>query len=325
MNINLCKTVITNGGNLVPLLVPSGDSRGMGLMNPSILNDNDNLLVNIRNVNYILYHSEGDQKFINRWGPLAYLNPENDVKLKTFNFIGTFNDDLSIKDANKVDTTLLDSPTPLWEFHGLEDARLVKWDDKLYMIGVRRDTTPNGQGRMELSEIDSTFKEISRVRIEPPTPGSYCEKNWVPILDMPYHMVKWTNPTEVVKLHPETGTSETVFLGTQVIPNVPDFRGGSQVVPWGNYRLAIVHQVNLYKNKLGQKDAIYEHRFVVWDKDWTIVHLSEAFSFMTAQIEFCCGLTFYKGDMLITFGFQDNAAYLLRVPENNINTLVYGK
>ena len=36
----------------------------------------------------------------------------------------------------------------------LEDARLIKWLNKYYLSGVRRDTTPNGVGRMELSEIE---------------------------------------------------------------------------------------------------------------------------------------------------------------------------
>ena len=67
----------------------------------------------------------------------------------------------------------------MWDFIGLEDARVVRWGGNLYITGVRRDTKINGEGRMELSEIDSleSANEISRVRIEPPNnPDSYCEK-----------------------------------------------------------------------------------------------------------------------------------------------------
>ena len=96
---------------------------------------------------------------------------------------------------NKVDTSLFDTYEPMWDFVGLEDARLFRWNDKLYMSGVRRDTTTNGQGRMELSELEvgvDYVKEISRVRIEAPNnPDSYCEKNWMPITDLPNHYVKW--------------------------------------------------------------------------------------------------------------------------------------
>lgn len=144
------------------------------------------------------------------------MHPENDRTLRTTNFYFELDSEMDIKVSHKVDTSELDV-TPVWEFIGLEDARLVKWEDKLFMIGVRRDTKPNGEGRMELSEIEVTskgVKEINRIRIQSPDPKSYCEKNWMPILDMPYHMVKWTNPTEVVRLNIKDKVAETIHLSS---------------------------------------------------------------------------------------------------------------
>jgi len=294
-------------------------------MNPSILNDDGVLLVNIRHVNYVLYHSEGSQYFPTRYGPLAYLNPENDIKLKTINFICTLTDDLFIKDHSVVDTSELDI-TPLWDFHGLEDARLVRWEEKLYLSGVRRDVKDDGQGRIELSEIvreDLLVREVSRFRIPAIKEDSYCEKNWMPILDLPYQYVKWTNPTEIIICDPMAKTSQSIFMGDQTFQLEGDLRGGSQVIPYGDTRLALVHEVRLFKNKLGQKDAKYFHRFVTWDKEWKITHMTEAFSFMDAEIEFSCGMCFFNGDLIITFGFQDNAAFLLRVPKDIVESLIY--
>jgi len=166
---------------------------------------------------------------------------------------------------------------------------------------------------MELSELKK-HKEIKRSRIEPPNdPNSYCEKNWMPIIDIPYHFVKWANPTEVVKVDPETNTSKTVVLKPQ-IDSFNNLRGGSQIIPYGDGRICIIHECNLWKNKLEQKDAKYTHRLVMWDKDWNIKHISESFNFMDGEIEFCCGLAEYQGNLLITFGFQDNAAYILKMP-----------
>jgi hypothetical protein len=45
---------------------------------------------------------------------------------------------------------------------------------------------------------------------------------------------------------------------------------------------------------------------------------------MDGEIEFCCGLAEWKGDLLLSFGFQDNAAYLLHIPKNNIKKVIYG-
>ena len=313
---NLVKEVINFGGELYPLILPASETNGTGIMNPSIYIDDNNILCNIRHVNYTLYHCEGEQLFGNRHGPLAYLNPENDIKLRTNNFLAELNSEFSIKKYNKVDTSKLDIE-PVWEFIGLEDARVVRWDSKLWYCGVRRDTKTNGEGRMELSEIEISengVKEINRYRIEPPNdPNSYCEKNWMPVIDIPFHFVKWTNPTEVVKVDINTCTSQTIVLKNGVTQN-QNLRGGSHIIPFKGGRMCIIHEVDLWKNKLQQKDAKYTHRFIVWDTDWNIKHISEPFSFMDGEIEFCCGLAEYNDNLLITFGFQDNAAYLLKMP-----------
>jgi predicted GH43/DUF377 family glycosyl hydrolase len=290
-------------------------------MNPSIFNDNGKLILNLRHVQYTLYHTRG--KFENRYGPLAYLNPENDITLRTTNHFCSLDDNLSIDSFNRIDTSRYDI-SPVWEFVGLEDARLIKWNDKLYVCGVRRDTKTNGEGRMELSEIkilDNKVTEISRFRIPAPfNNDSYCEKNWMPILDMPYHFVKWTNPTEIVKVDPINKTCKQIFLG-KPYSTKRDIRGGSQVITIGDYRVAITHEVDLWQNKNNNKEATYRHRIVTWDKDWNVVNTSDEFDFMTGYIEFCCGLAVKDDNVLVSFGYEDNAAYLLNIPLNYFKTL----
>jgi predicted GH43/DUF377 family glycosyl hydrolase len=328
MQTNLVKHLITQGGRIKPLLIPSSLTNGTGLCNPSIFVDGEDILVNIRHVGYNLYHSEKTQKYPSWHGPLLYLHPEDDLTLRTDNYLGKLNEDLDIKYIHKVDTSTFDTP-PQWEFIGLEDIRIIKWDNKLYLSGVRRDVKPNGEGRIELSEIDFTpeyAKELSRKRIQPPDTSSYCEKNWMPILDREYEYVKWTNPTEIVKINLETSSAtQTIFPNIRY--NLPrDIRGGSQVIRMDKYYVALIHEVELWKNETGYKDAQYYHRFIVWDEDFKIVHTSQEFKFMDGQIEFACGMACYKDKYLITFGFQDNAAFILEVPKIILeNFIVYGK
>ena len=322
---NLVKEIINNGGSIIPLLIPSNITNGTGLMNPSIFVDNDKLILNLRHVNYTLYHCEGEQLFNNRWGPLVYLNPENDIHLRTTNWLCELNDDLTIKSWNKVDTSKLDVE-PVWEFIGLEDARIVKWDGKYFICGVRRDTKPNGEGRMELSEIKilkDKVKEVNRYRIQPPNdPNSYCEKNWMPINDMPFHFVKWANPTEIVKVDLKTESSKTVALVPQTITTEQEMRGGSNIINWGEYRLGIIHECTFWYNEGNNKDSIYVHILLLWDKDWNLVKYSDTVNFMTAQIEFVCGAAEINGDLVITYGYQDNAAFALTVPKNLVEELL---
>jgi hypothetical protein len=319
---NLTKQVIDNGGSIHPLIIPSNLTNGTGLMNPSIYNDNGKLICNLRHVNYTLMHCEGKQVFGNRHGPLAYLNPENDIKLKTINFMLELNDDLTIKRYKKIDTSKCDVE-PMWEFYGLEDARLLRWDGDLWISGVRRDTTPNGQGRMELSKLDKGYKETHRYRIEAPIDkDSYCEKNWMVVEDLPFHYIKWANPTELVKANPNDLSSEQIIV-KDGFGDLQNMRGSSQVVRWGDYRICIIHETALWKNKIDQRNAKYTHRFVVWDLDWNIQHISNKFSFMDGEIEFCCGMTFHNEDMLISFAFQDNAAFILKIPQSQIKSVIW--
>ena len=326
---NLVQKSVKHGGKLAPLVISKGLTSGTGLMNPSVFVDSDgDILVNLRHVNYTLYHSENNQMFPSKWGPLSYLHPEKDRNLRTTNYICRLDDDLNMTDYSVIDTSLLDVQ-PMWEFVGEEDCRLVQWENKYYAVGVRRDTTTHGEGRMELSEISIDkekweIKEISRIRI--PAPGenkSYCEKNWVPVNDKPYHFIKWTAPSELVKTYPDLpARCEQVSHKTGIIPPA-DQRGGSHLVRWGNMYLSITHEVNLFKNYLGQKDGIYRHRLCVWDDQLNLVGLSkEPFSFLDARIEFCAGAAVHNGDLLISFGFQDNAAFVLRTPKLVVEDMI---
>lgn len=325
--MNLVEKAVHYGGKLAPLVIPHGLTSGTGLMNPSIfIDDRGEILVNLRHVNYTLYHAENNQKFPSRFGPLSYLHPEKDRRLVTANYLCRLNDQLEMINHARVDTSALDVE-PIWEFVGEEDCRLMQWDGDYYLVGVRRDTTTNGQGRMEYSKIEIDWdkwkvKEVSRVRINAPDPNdSYCEKNWIPVLDKPWHFIKWTMPTELVKADPQTGACEQVFVKQTALAPA-DQRGSSQVIRWGSVYISITHEVNLFKNYLKQKDAIYRHRVVVWDQELNVVGLSQPFSFLDARIEFCVGAAVFEGDLLVSFGFQDNAAFVLRVPQLVVEDLI---
>lgn len=297
-------------------------------MNPSpFVDDDGELLLILRHINYTLYHSENNQRFPSIWGPLSYLHPEKDQRLVTQNFLCRLDKDYNITDYTLIDTTELDVK-PIWTFVGMEDARLVKWNGKYYGTGVRRDTTTNGVGRMELQElkIDKkafTAKEVSRVRIEAPIDkDSYCEKNWMPILDRPFQYIKWTSPTEVIKADSKTGKSQQLYVNEGVKASA-DQRGGSQVLKWGDYYIAITHEVVLFKNYLKQKNGTYRHRLCVWDEKFNLIGLSpESWSFLDGQIEFVCGAAVVDENLVVGFGFQDNAAFVLEIPQDLVNKMI---
>jgi hypothetical protein len=94
-----------------------------------------------------------------------------------------------------------------------------------------------------------------------------------------------------------------------------EFRGGSQVISIFNnkYYLCIVHEVELSYDNLNRKNATYNHRLILMDSKLKLLTISDKFNFMGSNIEFCNGMCEYNDDLLITFGFQDNASFLLKV------------
>jgi predicted GH43/DUF377 family glycosyl hydrolase len=79
------------------------------------------------------------------------------------------------------------------------------------------------------------------------------------------------------------------------------------------------HETFLFQSPAGRKDGTYRHRFIVWDDDWNITKVSERFSFLNGEIEFAVGMCIHKDKLLISYGFQDNAAYIL---STNLQTIM---
>ena len=315
---NFVKFCVDQGGQLAPLNVDSSLMTGTSFLNPSVFIDNGKILVNIRHTDYTIFHSVTGKYRLYGNG-LRYDYAQNINHTITTNYICELTSDLEIISQHKVNTSSLDK-TPLWVYIGLEDARLVKWNNKFYLSGTRRDTTHNGEGRIELSEIafdSNEIVEINRIRL--PTPGnndSYCEKNWMPVIDMPFHFVKWTNPTEVVKFDINDQTTSSIVLNEyNYAVNLGNLKGGSHLVPWNGYYLAVVHE-SQYDN---MESAHYIHRFVVWDRYFNLKMVSDSFIFIDGTIEFCCGMAYHNQNFYLSFGFQDNIAFLLKFPE----TIIY--
>ena len=320
---------LKRGGSIHPITLPKELTGETGIMNPSIFIHDGKILMNVRHVNYTLYHSEG-KKFPHTWGPLQYLHPENDITLTTHNIMTELDADLNVLNAGRIKMNL-DTGEPTWNFIGLEDGRLFSWDDRLFLCGVRRDCyDSDGTGRMEMAEIefiDGEWQEISRNPIPAPgDDGTFCEKNWMPIIDKPWHFVKWCNPVEVVKYDPENRTTTTVVHDSEKTYKLPrDLRGGTQVYPIGDNRMTITHEVDLSRDTFGRKDGHYNHRIIVWDEEWNMVHNTQDFHFLGTQIdpttgneyniEFATGMAFLDGNVLIAFGYQDNGTFILKMPE----------
>jgi len=351
MAFSLVKDSFSKGGSIHPLLISPEVTKHLSLCNTSILEveKDSRYILNIRWVSYYLHHCENNQKYQTPWGPLNYVRPDSDEHLRTENYICDLNlENMTPYNPRKIDESKFPSPQE-WDFVGLEDSRLTQWNGKIYGSGVRR-FFPDGRGRMQVSSLNiDTNKAVEeeRVFIEAPTnPDSYCEKNWMPLTGSPFFYLKWCSPVEVVKVDPTMKSpfpqeypvvdpqdgkikaatnicpSRTWLSKENELPVGLEPRGGSQVIFYKDYYVATIHEVDGWHNEKDDRDAYYYHRFIVWDKDWNLVNYSDRFTFMHGRIEFCCGMASYKDSFLITFGFQDNTAFLFKMPKKYFDKLL---
>lgn len=324
--VNYC---LFGGAKVYPLDAGVRDTMWPGYCNPSIFWDKKdrNFKLILRNVNHILHGVDELVKSPSSWGPVLYSVPgEDHGNLKTQNYIGISKD----PENEPWEFHLIETKpyTPIWQFQGEEDARIVRWNDKLYATGVRRDDNTEGRGRMELMLLDEqTWNEQKRTKVESVNPGAYCEKNWMPINEMPFHYVQQSNPTIVVKADPVSGKTVEVVRKEKLQGLVDEkfdmLRGSSNVIRWNDYWMALVHTCELWYTENGRKYARYCHCFVVWDDDWNIVKVSPLFSFADYNIEFTCGLEYHNGKFYIPFALEDNFSYLMVVDEGPINNFIF--
>lgn len=194
-------------------------------------------------------------------------------------------------------------PTPYK--HGYEDCRLFKWKQKLFAVASTYEgMASGGAARIALLELSysgdvlsDSMGDVLNVRVQP---GNRIEKNWMPVVDT----------DEQLRFIYSVDAGLSLCCDT-VPPNipVPVLRGGSQLIPFGDAYIAIVHEVH------GNEVRVYEHRFVLFDKDLRVLRQSIPFYFKQPGVEFCAGLAAWQDGFVASFGFEDCEPWLAHITQ----------
>ena len=93
------------------------------------------------------------------------------------------------------------------------------------------------------------------------------------------------------------------------------FRGGSQLIPFDDGWLALVHETHLHD---GQRH--YRHRFVGFDASLRLRSVSRPFFFQTRGVEFAAGLAWRPDgrQLLVSYGVEDREAWLGAVDAEDV-------
>jgi len=172
---------------------------------------------------------------------------------------------------------------------GLEDIRIYSVGEEAHFIATTVNYSPSGKNRMVVGKYhveSATFSDCSV--IESPNPSSWCEKNWIPIINYEgeeLFIYNWS-PMEIGKINHETKSLEIIMRhSTSNIPLFHRLRGSTTFTPINDGLIGLVH----FSEEGSPRH--YYNMLVLLDKTtFEPLRYSDVFHFETLGIEFCIGM-----------------------------------
>lgn len=273
-------------------------------LNPSVARIGDGLAMIVRTVNYkVHFHDQG----------ASYVTPEG-APITTRNFLLNLSDDLSVTNAKEI-LLPIDMPEPSYkDILGVEDLRLCAFGDEAFVNGTCCEIEPSGHRHMISARLNPESGQLDEMRvIVPDDVPRQMEKNWAPfVIDGALRYLYSYEPTRVVNGDGSTyKVSESPILAKS-------FRGGSQLIPFEDGWLCIVHQVS-FQPRVHKRT--YFHRFVWFDRDLTIRKVSLPFVLNHVRYEFVAGLAWAADGerLVISYGVDDCEAWVATVSATDVS------
>lgn len=280
-------------------------------MNPSILKTKDGYKVICRAVNYT---QTGAKHF-------HTIDAEGIFRTKNFFLDYTPNFQLLsqyeiIEDLPREERTFL--------VEGLEDCRLIEYQDHFWFTCTTFNTNPTGATQISLCKLEDT-PEDGNLYVETLTPLwgpdiHRYEKNWLPFVkDNLLYAVYGYNPFTIYRPNLETGYSETA-ISYESEYDFSAFRGSAAPIPIDGGYLLLVHEVTL----VADQHRCYYHRFLFLDESFHVQKASKPFIFKHFGVEFCNSMTLdTEGENLIlAVGIEDREAYLCFMKLKSLRSLL---
>lgn len=289
-------------GDLVPAKFARIDvepaREGWSLFNPTLLAHNGELVGIVRSSNYRIDNGR-------------YVMPAEDGdRIRTENILVRISGDAvasaSVIDGPQYGTT----PYPV---EGLEDCRLLYTKTGIGVSATVRNAAPfDGRCRIAVADLDLEAGILSGLRVIASEATQEHEKNWMPIIGRQQWLYAcWADGRVVTVDADDQVPGAFRMLGRWQSPAIArEFRGGSQLVPFDDGYLCVVHEVAFLDGR-----RAYEHRFVFLDAALRLAKVSPAFAFReTKAIEFAAGAAVMGDEVVVSFGVRDAEAWLVFVP-----------
>ncbi len=269
--------------------------------NPSVCRFNDKLYVNVRCSNY--YFDRFQQWFLlgsNDYKP-------NSSEIITENVMAVFSDwdDLQSLEFKPVRFHGFPEKARYKHPKGAEDMRIFAVGDELFGSASVCEFSPDGIPQIMIGEITAKIGcyELSNCRIIASHDQTRPEKNWMPVVRN--DVLRFVYSVDPLRVVDAEGRGVSEYQPSLALDHI---RGGSQLVPYDDNYIALVHERSIISTI-----KYYRHRFIKFDKDLKTTAISPAFSFLGRRIEFAAGLAWLPGGkrMIASVGVDDSEAWLI--------------
>lgn len=201
---------------------------------------------------------------------------------------------------------------------GFEDWRLFEHGGQELAVASMRSANDRCVAQQFLLRLDDASIS-SATALSSPVEGH--QKNWMPVVGADQlTFVDRCAPLRLRIVDSATGTCRTIDHGDG--PALArGFRGGSQLVPWRDGWIAIVHEVA--GDETGRRS--YSHRVVRFDGGLRAAACSDRFVFIGHGVEFCAGLRLDhdRRQAVASFGNDDRTAWLVELPVEELVTTMH--
>lgn len=255
---------------------------GWSYCNPSLFALNGKMWGIVRSVNYKVDSGR-------------YSSP--DGVIRTRNYLAQF-------DGERVSQSwpILDPepPFPGNKIRGIEDLRpVVMPSGVVFATGTVCDYSPDMQRQIALFRLDMRESKVELLHVHQ---SNRPEKNWMPVAGID-RWIYCLEPTVIVRWDGKAFVEDSVTAPPFGLDQV---KGGTQVVRMDSSRwLCLTHETCFPAPPARQ----YMHRWVLLQND-AVAAVSDPFYFLHQGIEFAAGLVRQEDRLCVSFGVEDERAYL---------------
>lgn len=242
---------------------------------------------------------------------------------RTRNFLLDYDEEFNLVSQNEIIENLPRKRTPHFNVEGLEDCRIFSHEDSLWFSCTTLDTN-SGTPQISLCKLEEESQDgivyvEKLIPLQGPNPKR-CEKNWLPFsLSNEIYTIYSCGPFVLNKPNLETGAWNPVF---QYEPSLDfsSFRGSAAPIQFDGGYLMLVHEVVF----LYDYQRAYLHRFIQFDLEFKVTHISKPFIFKHVGIEFCPSMVFsHKGnELILAVGIEDREALLCFLEVDKLRSIL---